>query len=64
MTPQEAAAAELQIRQLTSKMLDNSISLILLDMEMDIRNAYPGTINVDPYARKIVAYLREHMVKS
>ena len=64
MTPQEVAAAEFQLRQLTAKFLDNGVALILLDMQIDARKAHPDTVDVNPYARKIVAYLREHMVKS
>jgi hypothetical protein len=63
MDAKDIAAAELQLKQLTAKCLDNGVALILLDMEIDARKAYPGTVDVDPYARKIVAYLREHMVK-
>jgi hypothetical protein len=58
-----AAAAEMQIRQLMRKMLDNGVSIELLDLQSAIRKAYPGTVNVDPYARRIVAYVREHLVK-
>jgi hypothetical protein len=58
------ADMEMQLRQLQNKVLDNGVSIILYDLEIAIRKAYPGTVDVDPYARKIVAYLREHMVKS
>ena len=58
------ADMKMQLRQLQSKMLDNGVSIILYDLQIAARKAYPDTIEVDSYARKIVAYLREHMVKS
>jgi len=58
------ADLEMQLRQLNGKFLDSGVSIILLDLQIAARKSYPETVDVDPYARKIVAYLREHMVKS
>ena len=52
-----------ELRQLTGKMLDNGVNIILCDLQIAIRKTYPYTIDSEPYARKIVAYIREHLVK-
>jgi hypothetical protein len=57
------ADLEMQLRQLQNKLLDNGVSIILYDLQIAARKAYPDTVEVDPFARRIVAYLREHMVK-
>ncbi len=59
---EKIAAAEHQLRQLKANMIDGHIAVILLDLQIAIRKAYPDTVDVNPVARKIVAYLREHVV--
>ena len=54
--------AEHQIRQLNAQLLDGQVGIMLLDFELAVRNAFPNTVDVNPTARKIVAYLREHIV--
>ena len=56
-------AAEHQIRQIQAQQLDNHVYVMLLDMQIAMREAYPNTVDVKPLARKIVAFLREHMVR-
>lgn len=56
-------AAEHKLRQLKAHVLDNDVSIMLLDLQIAMRKAYPDIVDVDPVARKIVAYLREHMVE-
>ena len=55
------ANLDLEIRQFNSKLLDNQVQLILLDLQKNMVAAYPEIIDVDSYARKIVAHCREHI---
>lgn len=59
---EKISEAEHQLRQLKASMLNNTVKVMLLDLEIAVRKAYPDTVDVEPTARKIVAYLREHMV--
>ena len=56
------AETEHLLRQMKANQLDNYVGLLLLDLQIAIRNAYPEIVDVKPTARKIVAYIREHMV--
>jgi hypothetical protein len=60
---EKQAELEMQLRQLGGKVLDGKVEIMLLDLEMEVRKAYPNIVDVKPHARKIVAYLREHLVK-
>lgn len=55
------AEVESQIRVLHGKMVLGRVEVMLLDFEMEVRNAFPNTVPVEPTANKIVAYLREHI---
>lgn len=58
----ELANIQMELRKLNGQILDNGVNSILLDLQLAIRKAYPDTIDSEPYARRIVAYLREHLV--
>lgn len=58
----QISEAEHQLRQLKANQLDGHVAILLLDMQIAMRAAYPDVVDVNPTARKIVAYLREHMV--
>lgn len=59
---EKIAATEHQLRQMKANMIDSQVGIMLLDLQIAMRKAYPDTVDVNPTARKIVAYLREHMV--
>ncbi len=59
---EKIAATEHLLRQMKANQLDNYVELLLLNLQIATRKAYPELTDVKPTARKIVAYLREHMV--
>lgn len=59
---QKISELEHQLRVGKAQLLVGHVKTMLLDFELDVRHAYPGTVDVEPVANKIVAYLREHMV--
>lgn len=63
MDKEEASELERKIHQLEASNLEGRVKVMLLDFQLVIRHAYPDTVESEPVARKIVAFLREHMVK-
>jgi hypothetical protein len=61
----ELEAQKLEIRKLERRVIENDIVMMLLKFEGEVLNSIsiPGTLpDADVYARKIVAYLREHLI--
>jgi hypothetical protein len=60
----ELANMEMELRKLGRGLIDNKIECILLDFATEIRKDYPDyKADAAAYARKIVAYCREHLSK-
>jgi len=51
-----------QVKMLEASNVVLHVKAILLDLEIAQVKTFPSPVDVEPYAQKIVAFLREHLV--